>query len=209
MLDAGDVATADALVAGALGAHVVERLGPSLLAIRARDVTAAKDALREAGHQLAPGLDRISGRWAERDAAPTQAELAWKPDDDSGTAPTGKQVSTLPASAPAAPKPAASSGPAAPNTAASTNGPAAPKPAASGGPVLGSLDGDGPIDVVLDAIESDSDVFIVYAGARGTTARQITPYEVDGAAVHAYCHLRDDDRSFWVGSIREAIPLEE
>ena len=219
MLDAGDVDTADALLAGALGPHVVERLGPSLLAVGAGDVTAVKNVLREAGHELAPGLDRISGRWAEPDTALTQAELAWTPDDDADNAPTGKQVSTLPASAPAASNPAATSGPAAANPAASsgpaapkpvaTSGPAAAKPAASGGPVLGSFDGDGPIDVVLDAIESDSDVFIVYAGARGTTARQITPYEVDGAAVHAYCHLRDDDRSFWVGSIREAIPLEE
>lgn len=208
MLDAGDVAGAEELLAGPLGAHVVERLGPSLLAIRARDVTAVKDALREAGHDLAPGLDRISGRWAEREAAPTQAELAWTPDDDSETAPTGKQVSTLPAGAPAAPRPALSSAPAAPNPAA-MSGSAAPKPAASKGPALGSFDGEGPIDVVLDAIENDSDVFIVYAGARGTTHRQITPYEVDGAAVHAHCHLRDDDRSFWVGSIREAIPLEE
>jgi predicted DNA-binding transcriptional regulator YafY len=62
---------------------------------------------------------------------------------------------------------------------------------------------------VLNAIEQDADVFIVYAGARGTTHRQITPYEVEGAAVHAYCHLRDDERSFWLASILDAIPVRD
>ena len=66
---------------------------------------------------------------------------------------------------------------------------------------------DDPIEVVLDAIERGADVFIVYAGARGMSERQITPYEVEGAAVHAYCHLRGDERSFWLASIREAVAL--
>jgi predicted DNA-binding transcriptional regulator YafY len=66
---------------------------------------------------------------------------------------------------------------------------------------------DEPVEVVLDAIERGTDVFIVYAGARGTTQRQITPYEVEGAAVHAYCHLRADERSFWLASILDAVPV--
>ena len=61
--------------------------------------------------------------------------------------------------------------------------------------------------MILDAIESDDDVVMVYAGARGVTKRQITPYEVEDAAVHAWCHLREDERSFWVASIRDATPV--
>lgn len=30
--------------------------------------------------------------------------------------------------------------------------------------------------------------------------------ELDGPAVHAFCHLRQDERSFWLGSIRHAVP---
>jgi predicted DNA-binding transcriptional regulator YafY len=62
--------------------------------------------------------------------------------------------------------------------------------------------------VVLDAIERGTDVFIVYAGARGTTQRQITPYEVEGAAVHAHCHLRGGERLFWLASIQDAVALD-
>jgi predicted DNA-binding transcriptional regulator YafY len=61
-----------------------------------------------------------------------------------------------------------------------------------------------PIEVVLQALEQEADVAIVYAGARGLTQRVITPFELDGAAVHAWCHLRDDERSFWLNSIRHA-----
>ena len=67
--------------------------------------------------------------------------------------------------------------------------------------------GEDPVDVVLDAIESGSDVFILYAGAEGTTQRQITPYRVEGAAVHAFCHRRQDEQSFWLASIRDAVPV--
>ena len=184
LIDTGDSATADALLAGELGAHVVERLGPSQLAIRAGELKAAEAALRREGHSLEPGIDRLSGRFSEREPAPSEAEAHWDP-VISDEPPDGKQVSTVehvavsPAHVPAA----------------GTRRHATP-------------DTDDPIEVVLDAIERGVDVFIVYAGARGMSERQITPYEVEGAAIHAYCHMRGDERSFWLGSIREAVAVD-
>jgi hypothetical protein len=182
VLDTGDAETADALLAGEFKACVAERLGPSQVAIRADGVAAAQATLRSAGHELAPGLERLSGRWSERDPIPSDAELVWAPDGPPEP-PDGKQVSTIaeageiPARAPAL----------TPGTADSS--------------------GEDPVDVVLDAIESGSDVFILYAGAEGTTQRQITPYRVEGAAVHAFCHRRQDEQSFWLASIRDAVPV--
>ena len=60
----------------------------------------------------------------------------------------------------------------------------------------------------LMALVKGTDLVIVYTGARGTTCRQITPYQVGGGAVHAYCHLRGEERSFWLASIREAVALD-
>jgi predicted DNA-binding transcriptional regulator YafY len=45
---------------------------------------------------------------------------------------------------------------------------------------------------------------MVYAGARGVTHRVVTPIDVDESRLHAYCHLRDDERSFWLSSILAA-----
>lgn len=177
LLDTGDAATADAVLAGDLGRYVVERLGPSQLAIRASDIRGLQAALRDAGHELDPGLDRVSGRWSERDPIPTEAELVWAP-RTGVSAPEGKQASMIAKSR---------------RQPVQTSHEAAPL-------------GEDPVDVVLDAIERGSDVFIVYAGAKGTTQRQITPFEIEGAAVHAYCHLRRDERSFWLASIVDAIP---
>jgi len=183
LIDAGDSATADALLAGELGAHVVERLGPSQLAIRAAEFKAAEAALRREGHSLEPGIDRLSGRFSEREPAPSEAEARWEP-VISDEPPHGKQVSTLEHAA------------------------VSPTPVpAAGSQRHVTPETDDPIEVVLDAIERGADVFIVYAGARGMSERQITPYEVEGAAVHAYCHLRGDERSFWLASIREAVAL--
>jgi predicted DNA-binding transcriptional regulator YafY len=36
------------------------------------------------------------------------------------------------------------------------------------------------------------------------THRVVTPIEVDESRLHAYCHLRDDERSFWLSSILAA-----
>jgi hypothetical protein len=184
ILDAGDSGTADALLGGELAAHVVERLGPTQLAIPAAEVKAVAAALRRAGHDLDPGIDRVSGRFSEREPVRTEAEQTWEP-DPIDEAPDVKQVSTLPQ--------------------------AARQPASQRSNVPLRYDAEeaqDPVEVVLDAIERGTDVFIVYAGARGTTQRQITPYEVEGAAVHAHCHLRGDERLFWLASIQDAVALD-
>jgi hypothetical protein len=192
LIDAGDSGTADALLAGELGPHVVERLGPSQLAISSGNLKAVDAALRREGHSLEPGIERVSGRFDDRQQVRSDAELQWDPDtaDDS---PDGKQVSTLERTAG---KPTAGAVP-------------VPSPRVTHDDDLHEADeGEEPLDVILDAIERGGDVFIVYAGARGMTERQITPYEVEGAAVRAYCHMREDDRSFWLASIRAAVSLD-
>jgi hypothetical protein len=184
LIDAGDSGTADALLAGELGPHVVDRVGPSQLAISAGSLKAVDAALRREGHSLEPGIERVSGRIDDRQPVRSDAELHWEPDAPNDP-PDGKQVSTLEH---AAAKPSAVSV-------------AVPSPHVA-------HEDEEPVEVILEAIECGSDVFIVYAGAGGMTERQITPYEVEGAAIRAHCHMRGEDRSFWLGSIREAIALD-
>jgi hypothetical protein len=180
LLDTGSAEVADALLASAAAGHIVARVGPSHLAIRGSAVRPLRDALRALGHDLDPGLERISGRWSERDPTPSAAEDVWTA-RSRYAAPDGEQCSTLEDSQVAPPPPAA---------------PAEQAP-------LPSFDED-PIDVMLDAIEDGSDVFIVYAAAEGTTQHQITPRTIEGAAVRAYCHTRRNERTFWLASIRDA-----
>ena len=148
LIDTADSSTADALLAGELGAHVVERLGPSQLAIRAENLKAVEAALRREGHSLEPGLDRLSGRFSEREPMRTEAELHWEP-VASEHPPQGKQVSAL-ENAAASPTPVSPT-PVSP--------PASPRHAAQ--------ETEDPTDVVLDAIERGNDLFIVYTGAEG------------------------------------------
>ncbi len=61
-----------------------------------------------------------------------------------------------------------------------------------------------PLEVILQAIEDESDVMIIYAGARGVTDGCVSPIEIEGSAVHAFCHLRNDEHRFWAGSILAA-----
>ena len=92
--------------------------------------------------------------------------------------------------------------------AAASPAPVSPIPVSpAGSPGHAAHETEDQIDVVLDAIERGADLFIVYAGAEGITERQITPYEVEGAAVHAYCHSHGDERSFWLASIQEAVAV--
>ncbi|HEX8154497.1 MAG TPA: hypothetical protein VF698_15290, partial [Thermoanaerobaculia bacterium] len=104
-VDAGDAARADELAAGPLAGMVVARLGEGLLAIRADDLPAIERALAGAGLPLEPGLDRVSGRWIERDSATSAAaESAWQPCASAppgllGFRPRGRQVSTIGAQA--------------------------------------------------------------------------------------------------------------
>jgi hypothetical protein len=181
ILDAGDSATADALLAGDLASHVVERLGPAQLAIDGADVKAVEKALRRAGHELDAGIDRVSGHFEDRSAGGAEAVLAWLPQDQDELGDM-KPISTL---AKAAGKPVREPAPATP---------------------LRLIDGEqDPVEVVLDAVERGTDVFIVYAGADGTTQHDITPYRVDGAAVRAYCHAHREERVFWLSSIQAAV----
>jgi Helicase conserved C-terminal domain len=188
LIDTGDPGIADALLAGGFAAHVVERLGPSQLAIPAENLKAVETALRREGRTLEPGIDRLSGRFSEREPVRTEAELHWEP-DTSDNRPQGRQVSTL------------------------QNAPASPAPVSAilvspgGSPGNAAHETEDPIDAVLDAIERGTDLFIVYAGAEGITERQITPYEVEGAAVQAYCHSHGEERSFWLASIQEAVAV--
>lgn len=167
---------------------MVERLGPSQLAIRAENLKAVEAALRREGHSLEPGIDRLSGRFSEREPVRSEAELHWEP-DTSDNPPDGRQVSML-------------------EHAAASPAPVSPMLVSPAGPPRNDADEtEDPVDAVLDAIERGTDLFIVYAGAEGITERQITPYEVEGAAVHAYCHSHADERSFWLASIQEAVAV--
>jgi hypothetical protein len=185
VVDAGDPESAQRLLEGPLAGLVVERLGETLLAVAASRLPSVGQALSAAGEELEAGLDRVSGRWMESPSRSQQALTAWSPHGVEHHEPTGKLISTLRAgetrSAPTERSPT----------------PALPE---------SSLAAD-PIVAVLAAMERGSDVFMVYAGARGITERVITPIDVDEARVHAYCHLRGDERSFWLSSIQEAVEV--
>lgn len=188
MLDTGDAATADTLLTDALAPLVVERLGPALLAVAADDVPSVDKALRRMGHSLDPWVERVSGQISERERVRIEAEDVWAP-QTADAALGGKQISTLGV---------------APVSTLGTP-PVSPAPAPWASPGRG--DEPGPVQAVLEAIEAGTDLLIVYAGARGTTSRRITPYDVEGGAVSAYCHLRNDERSFWLHSIQDALVL--
>lgn len=178
-LDAGDAATADALAGGPLAGLVTDRLSERLLAVHGRQVADVERALAAAGHELEPGLDRVSGTWLERPDGSAEARARWAAGDpyaEEARRPLHKLVSTLGGS-----------------EAPSTNG-----RLAALSPELESL------SVIVHALEEESDVEILYAGKRGLTQRRITPLEIEGEALHAWCHLRDDERSFWMASIRSA-----
>ncbi len=198
MIDTRDSATADELVASELSEFVVERLGPSHLAIRAVDIRAVEAALHRAKHELDAGIDRVSGHLGEREPRRPQVETAWEPEfaDD---LPPGELISTL-GRGTAAPRPQLALAP-------------EPAPALAGANGNGRVS-DGPdryddaLAVVIDATTRGNDLLIVYAGAEGTTCRQITPYEVNAATVHAHCHARGQDQWFWLASIQEAVELD-
>jgi hypothetical protein len=180
MVDAGDAETAAALAAGPLAGHVVERIGERLLAVRGSELADVERALDAAGVEVEPGLERVSGSWQEPVDRSTPARSAWAP--------------RVPAEQEEAPGALASN----------ISAPATPAPAeADAGD---QLQDDEPLDVILRALEKETDVVIIYAGARGITHRQVTPLDLDDARLHAWCHLRGDARSFWLRSIIEARP---
>ena len=183
-LDAQDAETADALASGSLAGLVVERLGERGLAVAGRSLPDVERALSQAGHELEPGLDRISGTWLDRHDDFGEARGRWAPGDHEPPRiePAGRLISTLEErSAQAAP---------------------APRTAADRG-LVAEVES---LAAVLAAIEEEADLDIVYAGRRAVTERRITPLEIEGSALHAWCHLREDERSFWLASIRHAAP---
>jgi hypothetical protein len=185
MVDAGDVDSAERLLAGPLSGLVVDRLGATMLAVPASRLPQVEQALRAAGEELEAGLDRVSGRWMETPSRSNEAVAAWSPYDRGARDPAGRLSSTL----------CAGKTRPAPNAASSV--PADPTQSVASDPVV----------AVLAALERGGDVFVVYAGASGISERVITPLEVDGSSVRAYCHLRGDERSFWLSSIQAATEV--
>jgi hypothetical protein len=204
MVEAPDEQAADELEAGALNGLCVERLGPRLLAVPGDALARLGRSLTAAGEELEPGLDRISGSWREPHNRSDEAEYHWLPYEWPEHTPPGKQVSTLGERASRAARSrngAAASEPGAASATATASTPASAHASASS-PAL-----DDPIVTVLCALEEGTDVHIRYAGARGLTERQVTPFEVDDARLHAWCHLREDERAFWLSSIQAAVPV--
>lgn len=185
MVDAGDVAGAERLLAGPLSGLVVDRLGDTLLAVPAARLRQVEQALTAAGEELEAGLDRVSGRWLETPSRSQAALAAWSPPDADDRVPAGRLASTLRAGEARPASNAASAARADPSRSLATD----------------------PIVAVLAALERGGDVFMVYAGARGISERVITPLEVDEARVRAYCHLRRDERTFWLSSIHAATEV--
>ena len=206
MLDAGDPATADRLASGPLARFVVERIGPSTLAFDAGRRGDVERALKAAGHELEPGIDAISGTWrAERPAGSSDAEAAWAPASERFASDDGPPTSSITDRPP---------------TQRDAGPPRLPRPAEMA--IAFDLDDveipmvdddigqdgdedDLPLDVILDAIEDEVEVRIVYAGAGGVQTHTITPVEIEGAELHAWCDGPGEiERRFWVPAIRSA-----
>ncbi|MGO9898335.1 MAG: hypothetical protein ACLP0J_01270 [Solirubrobacteraceae bacterium] len=223
MLDAGDPATADRLAGDLLAGLVVARIGESLLAFPAARMDDVRHALASVGRELAPGLDQISGSWSERRPVRSEAQSEWEPRAGGDDAPGGRLVSTLRKAPPGRsaarrqPAPGAPAAPTRPLKLASA--PIDDEPEL---PPLDEIleeseigeDGDQgedsrPLDVILDAIEDETDVRITYAGADGITRRTITPIEIKGVQVHALCHASADEHRFWIPSILAAVPAHD
>jgi hypothetical protein len=198
MLDAGDPATAARLAHGALAGLVLEQISETLLAFPANRLHDVERALRSAGRELEPGLDQISGTWKEPRAGSSEAQAEWVPRHHAEPPPEGRLVSTI-----------------RPDRAARSGLRPAPRPSQQPAPpprqevliIESDGDQDAALDVILAAIEDEFDVEISYAGADGITHRTITPLEVLGAQVHAWCHLKDDEHRFWIPSIMSASPV--
>jgi hypothetical protein len=216
MLDACDPATAERLAGGPLAGLVVERIGESLLAFPAARIDDVRHALASAGRELMPGLDQISGSWSDGRRVGSEAQSEWQPRAGGADAAGGRLVSTLRQAPPepgAGGRRATSAARARPLQLARASVDDEPGPPSLEDSEIGE-DGEfgeeredgSPLDVILDAIEDETDVRITYAGAGGVTRSTITPIEIKGAQVHALCHASADERRFWIPSILAAAP---
>lgn len=191
-LEAHSAEAAERLASGPLAGLLAERLGERLLAVPGNRLDRVEGALAAAGLELEPGLDRVSGSWRERPSRSGPAESAWAP----RPAASEEQergwdglVSTIGTDEPPAGR--------------RSNGDRGPK-GDGHEPAPGEGGPGEPLDVLLEALEEECEVAIVYAGARGVTHRTITPLEIDDSRLRAWCHLRDDERSFWLRSVLAA-----
>jgi hypothetical protein len=208
MVDAGDPATADRLASGPLARLVVERIGPSTLAFDAGRRSDVERAMKAAGHELEPGIDAISGTWrAESPSGSSDAEAAWAPPSERFASDDGPPTSTI-ADHPPAQRNAGPSRPPRPEEATIALDLDDDEIAMVDGdidPYEDEDEDDLPLDVLLDAIEDEAEVRIVYAGAGGVQTHTIIPVEIDGAQLHALCDGPGDiEQRFWVPAIRSA-----
>jgi hypothetical protein len=181
VVDLGESGLADAglgdRVARALGPLVVERLAANLLAVAADQLTGVAKALRRAGIELEPGLDRVSGAWQEPRGAEDSAIGWWQPlpEHRELAPPPGRLVSGFGRSVGAQPAPADQRGLFARLAELEL--------------AFDSFDDDDeddaevvePGELLLDAYESGAPVELQYAAAGGTVVLTGTVDELDGA----------------------------
>ena len=63
------------------------------------------------------------------------------------------------------------------------------------------------VENIRRAIEGHSDLEIAYRGSGGQTRRRVTPKNIKGMNMRAYCHLRKEDRDFRLDRILEVYEV--
>lgn len=63
------------------------------------------------------------------------------------------------------------------------------------------------VESIRHAIEVQSDLEIAYRGSGGQTRRRVTPKNIKGMNMRAYCHLRKEDRDFRLDRIIEVYEV--
>jgi len=218
MIVAPDETTGDRL-AFALGAAMVRRLSPTLLAVAADELSAVARAAKQTGVVLEEGLDRISGTWTERPGREAHAAW-WRPSspkgDEPGGAPHGRLVSRLDwTPEPASAKGRGGLGPGSSSAAQML----ARRLAAAGldpdefdfGALEGFFSDDGDEgdeetveDIVLDAYHRGRVLRLKYAGAGGLRQEWVTVQTVEDARVQVRDHATGKRSWRWLRAIEEA-----
>lgn len=203
VLDLGDGERSDR-VAAELGELLVDRLAPQLLAVRADALAEVVRAVRTAGVELEPGLDRVSGAWHDRTAEAQEYDNAcWGPTDrpsERSAPPRGALVSGL------------DEVPAARSPAPATAQDALRRLGIELDPLTVPLDGDDyeePQDVLLDAYEFGDLVELRYAAANGTIVERVTVEELDDARFLVADPETGARRWRWLKGVRDARLIED
>jgi hypothetical protein len=203
VVDLGDGELGD-IAAAKLGELVVERLAPNLLAVAAEELTAVASALRRAGIELDPGLDRVSGLWRE---PPTDdSRMWWRPSpapNEYPSAPPGRLVSGLDSDLP----------------------PPAPPAGALG--IFGRLaaaeleldyyaaadesddDQPEPIEDLIDAYEDGYPVEVRYAAAEGTVVLRGPVARVEGVRFKMAGPGDASPRWRWLKGVLEVSEIDD